>query len=509
MARIAFRSSVGLLSVLFSTALLVFAGCGDEGNGGGGTGGRATGGAGGMGGTVGKGGTTGAGGTTGRGGAAGGAGGVGGAGGRRTGTGGSAVTDGGLDVPFATGGTGGSIDGGIDSPLDLDGGLDTSPIDTPPAAPLHVYVGCADSTGTIQIYSLNNATATLSPVSTFLASGPLSNAEWNDAQDRLYIAYANGLDAKLATLSRNASNGALTVVGSPVAVPYSPPGGGVDGGIDGGVDGGTPAPTTNAGPQTLTFDGTRKFLAVPNYFSGYIYLYRMANDGTVGALVSWHTAGKNAHHAVFTLNNDFMVVPYLGSDLIEVYQFDSTTGAITASGGAALAANTGPRHVALHANGKWLYSINEVAGGSGSASGTIDFLTVDQDAGTVSAVTTFEVPLPTGYIGVKKGSEIEISPAGDLLFVSMRLDGVAMGSLVSYRIDQDTGELTLIEQESSHGATPRQFTLSEDGKLLLVGNQDSDSIAVFRVDPATGDMTFVDDRDVCDSPRFVKLAAAK
>jgi len=32
--------------------------------------------------------------------------------------------------------------------------------------------------------------------------------------------------------------------------------------------------------------------------------------------------------------------------------------------------------------------------------------------------------------------------------------------------------------------------------------------SVFRVDTATGDMTFVSDRDVCASPRFVKLAAA-
>lgn len=74
------------------------------------------------------------------------------------------------------------------------------------------------------------------------------------------------------------------------------------------------------------------------------------------------------------------------------------------------------------------------------------------------------------YAGVKKAAEIAISPAGDLLFVSMRLDGVTMGSVVSYRIDTNTGALTFIEQESSCGATPRQFTLSQDGKLLLVDN---------------------------------------
>jgi len=32
---------------------------------------------------------------------------------------------------------------------------------------------------------------------------------------------------------------------------------------------------------------------------------------------------------------------------------------------------------------------------------------------------------------------------------------------------------------------------------------------VFRVDPTTGDMTFIGDRDVCASPRSSKMAAAQ
>jgi 6-phosphogluconolactonase len=517
MARIVFRSSGGLFSVVFSTMLLVFAGCGDDGNQGGGTGGKTTG----TGGSVTGGAGGGAGGSAGTGGrATGGAGGgtggatvmrdggrdvAGGAGGGVGGTGGA--RDGGLDLPLTGGAGGTTIDAGIDGSVAPDVGLDTSPIDTPPATPMHVYVGCADTSGTIQVYSLNPTTAALSPVSSFLLSGPLSNAEWNDAENRLYVAYANGLDAKLATLSRNATSGALAAVGTAVAVPYSPPSE-VDGGAT-GIDGGTP--TTNAAPQTLTFDRKRKFLAVPSYYSGQTYVYAMASDGTIGSLVSWHSAGANAHHAVFTLNNEFMLVPYLGSNLIQVYTFDETSGAITPSSSTELpAAKSGPRHLALHANGQWLYAINETAGAAATATvGTLDFFRVDQSAGTVTSVSTFEVPLPADYAGARNGSEIEIAPTGDLLFVSMRLDNKAIGSLVSYRIDQTTGALTLIEQESSRGVTPRQFSLSKDGQLLLVGNQNSDTIAIFRVDPATGDMTFVNDRDVCDSPRFVKMAAVK
>jgi 6-phosphogluconolactonase len=251
-------------------------------------------------------------------------------------------------------------------------------------------------------------------------------------------------------------------------------------------------------------------MAVPNYYSGYVYVYKMADDTTVGPLVGWHTAGNNAHHAVFTLNNDFMLVPYLGSNIIQVYAFDAATGAIAPKSATTLTvAQSGPRHIALHGNGKWLYSINETAGGTTSTAGTIDAFLVDQVAGTVTSLGSFGVPLPAGYSGAKNGGEIEIGPTGDLLFVSMRLDNAAQGSVVSYRINTQTAALTLIEQESSHGVTPRQFSLSKDGKLLLVGNQNSATVAVFRVDTATGDMTFVSQRDVCSSPRFVKLAAVK
>ena len=91
----------------------------------------------------------------------------------------------------------------------------------------------------------------------------------------------------------------------------------------------------------------------------------------------------------------------------------------------------------------------------------------------------------------------------------MRLDSVALGSVVAYSIDATTGALTLIEQESSRGVTPRQFSLSKDGQLLVVGNQTSNTIAVFRLDPTTGSLTFVSTRDVCASPRFARMAAAK
>ena len=510
MVAIQFRSSIGLLTALLLGAAIGLTGCGDSGGGGGGgTGGRNDAAAG-SGGEA-TGGSGGSGGVTTQPDAApdvaatGGAGGIGGAGG-------TSAIDVALDVPMGTGG----VDGGIDGAIDMAG------IDGSVAATMHLYVGCADSTGTIQVFGLDGLTGALAPLANFTAGGAISNTEFNDTEDHMYIAHVIGSEAKVSTFTRNPTSGALTLVGSPVAVPYSPPGsgGGADGGaIDGGaidagaIDSGAidaGAPPTNAGPQTLTFDRSAHFVAVPNYYSGYVYVYDMNSDESIHSLVAWHTAGNNAHNAVFTLNNKFMLVPYLGSNLIEIYGFNASTGAITATASTALPnASSGPRHLALHSNGKWLYSINETAGGASSAAGSIDFFTVDQTAGTVTSTATFDVPLPTGYTGVKNGAEIKIAPSGNLLIVSMRLDSVAEGSLVSYRIDATTGALTLIEQDGSHGVTPRQFSLSKEGTLLVVGNQTSNTIAVFKVDATAGTMTFVGDRGVCTSPRFARMAAIK
>jgi 6-phosphogluconolactonase (cycloisomerase 2 family) len=508
MVELQLRSTIGLFSALLFGAAIGFAGCGDDGGGGGGTGGKAGDAAVGTGGRATGGAGGGSGGATvapdaGRDVAAtGGAGGIGGAGGTSAG-------DAAPDVPIGTGG----IDGGPIDVAPIDVGIDMSGIDGPVAATLHLYVGCADSTGTIQMYGLDGASGALAPLSNFTVGGAISNTEFNATEDRMYIAHVISGESMVSTYTRNPTTGALTLRGAPVAVPYTPPAAAVDGGVAidggaGGIDAGPPP--TNAGPQTLTLDRSRKFVAVPNYFSGYVYVYDIASDESIRSLVAWDSAGNNAHHAVFTLNNKFMLVPYLGSNLIEVYGFDATTGAITAAGSTTLPnADSGPRHIALHSNGTWLYSINETAGGASSAAGSIDLFTVDQTAGTVTSVATYAVPLPTGYTGAKNGSEIEILPGEKVLIVSMRLDNAAEGSLVSYSINATTGALTLIDQQGSHGKTPRQFSLTKDGTLLVLGNQNSNTIAVFKVDPTAGSMSFVGDQAVCTSPRFARMATIK
>ena len=51
------------------------------------------------------------------------------------------------------------------------------------------------------------------------------------------------------------------------------------------------------------------------------------------------------------------------------------------------------------------------------------------------------------------------------------------------------GRLTLVEHEPTRGQTPRHFTLDPSGRWLIAANQNSNSLAVFRVDQSTGALT--------------------
>jgi 6-phosphogluconolactonase (cycloisomerase 2 family) len=430
-----------------------------------------------------------------------------------------------------------------------EGGEAGAPGTPVPTGKRHLYVGCADSSGSLQIYLQNGAS--LSAIDTVVAGGAISNSIFNAAQNHLYVAYAlAGGDARIGSYSRNTTTGALAPFGTPAVVPFATPstggmggmggmggaggrggtggrggggasgrggrGGGGAGGLGGasgtsgaaGMSGasGAAGASTGPGPQTLTFDAGEAYLAVPNYYAGNVYVYGVLGDGTLGGIVGADAGGTNAHNAVFSNNNQFMVVPYLGSNFIKVYAFNQNAGAIALASQTAMPVDmSGPRHIALHPNGLWLYSINETAGGADTAAGSLDLFDFDQTNGSLTPVHTYAVPLPDGYSGVKNGAEIVIAPSGSFLYVSMRLDSVATGSIVSYAIGVN-GALSFIEQVSSGGITPRQFSLSRDGSLLIVGNQNSDNIVLFVIDPSSGKLTRVADRDVCHSPRFARFA---
>jgi 6-phosphogluconolactonase len=59
-----------------------------------------------------------------------------------------------------------------------------------------------------------------------------------------------------------------------------------------------------------------------------------------------------------------------------------------------------------------------------------------------------------------------------------------------YAIDPLNGVLTPIEREPVRGSISRNMALTADGQWALVAGQLSNTLAVFRVDTSTGELTY-------------------
>lgn len=248
-------------------------------------------------------------------------------------------------------------------------------------------------------------------------------------------------------------------------------------------------PSLGDAPCFITTSENEKFVLVANYLGGNVSVYPIEKDGKLGAStdLAQHTGfGPNkdrqeaahAHSITLDRNNRFAFAADLGIDKLMIYSFDAQTGKLKPNEAQAFyqtKAGAGPRHFSFHPKGKFAFLINEL-------DLTITSLAYDEKLGTLKEIQTVPT-LPAGISGASNScADIHVSPNGKFLYGSNR----GHNSIVSYKIDEKTGQLEYIEHVSTGGKKPRNFAIEPNGKFLLAANQDSDSIVVFRIDEKTG-----------------------
>jgi 6-phosphogluconolactonase len=244
-----------------------------------------------------------------------------------------------------------------------------------------------------------------------------------------------------------------------------------------------------ADPCYVTVDKSGKYVLVANYTGGSIATFPILKDGSLGEASAFvqHTGhgtnpdrqeGPHAHSIDVSPDNHFAIVDDLGLDETLVYRFDSANGSLAANPKIAkLVLGGGPRHFALHPNGKFAYVINEMQ----SAVSVFRYDPVTGELRSLQAISS----LPKTFSGHDESAEIEVHPSGKFLYASNR----GHDSIAVFAIDGNKGTLTPIEYVSTKGASPRNFEISPGGSLLFAANEKSDNIVVFRIDQETGRLT--------------------
>ena len=267
--------------------------------------------------------------------------------------------------------------------------------------------------------------------------------------------------------------------------------------------------SAGAGATHLSVDASGKYVLVANYGGGSIACLPIKADGRLGEATAFiqhkgfsvdpdRQKEPHAHGIYVDLANHFVFVPDLGLDRVMSYRFDEEKGSLVANDPAftAIAPGSGPRHFAFHPGGNFAYAINEMFC-------TVTTFEYDAKRGALKEIQTIST-LPSA---VEKGfttAEIEVHPNGKFLYGSNR----GHDSIVVYSIDERTGQLTLVQHQSTEGKTPRSFGIDPSGNWLLAGNQDTDAIVLFKIDRVTGKLKATGHSVKVGSPvcvRFVPL----
>jgi 6-phosphogluconolactonase len=267
----------------------------------------------------------------------------------------------------------------------------------------------------------------------------------------------------------------------------------------------TQVSSRDEGPAQVTLDRAGKYLLVSNYTLGSVAVFPVMPDGGLAQASSFvqhkgssinpeRQKGPHAHAAALSPDNRFAVVADLGLDQLLVYRFDPAKGSL---GGNPEIVKTkpgaGPRHLVFSSDARFLYVINELQS-------TVVVYSYNAGTGGLHELQTVST-LPQGFIGKSTAAEIEIDRDGKFLFASNR----GNDSIAVFAIDSAKGELTRVEIVPSGGKTPRNFAIDPTDSWLLVANQDSDNIVVFSIDRKTGRLTSTAEAVQAPSPACLKF----
>jgi len=248
----------------------------------------------------------------------------------------------------------------------------------------------------------------------------------------------------------------------------------------------------DGGAAHISVHHSGKFLLTAQYGSGTVALFPLDEDGKLGTPELYvHKGGSNVvpqrqeephpHWCGYSPDGRYAFVPDLGMDGIVVYEVNENKPAITRHGFLASVPGGGPRHMRFSTDGEFIYCLNELS---------LSITTFRYDSGKGTAVQLSTTPALSEETKSKESfnsaAEILVHPNGRFVYSSNR----GHDSVTAYKTDSEGDKMTVIEVEPIRGAWPRNIIMDASGKWLLAAGAHSNTVAVFGIDPSTGELTY-------------------
>jgi len=310
-----------------------------------------------------------------------------------------------------------------------------------------VYVSNADSQD-LSVYQLDHAAGALRHADTVPLGGQAMPMAVSPDKRTLYVALRSQ-PYRVVSLAIDPENGRLRKLGeSPLADSMA----------------------------NIDTDATGRWLFAASYGGNKITVNRIGVDGQAGPVVQNIPTSPNAHAIHADAANRYVFATSLGGDNLSSWRFNPDTGQLTANDPALTSitpAKAGPRHFTWDKAQRRMYLLNEL-------DASVHVLEYDAARGTLRDLQRLST-LPAGFTGKPWAADLHLSPDGRTLYTSERTSS----TLSAFRVDAASGQLQLLAQVPTE-KTPRGFAVDSSGRFLVAAGQESHSVSVHPIDPATG-----------------------
>ncbi|WII23480.1 beta-propeller fold lactonase family protein [Buchnera aphidicola] len=233
---------------------------------------------------------------------------------------------------------------------------------------------------------------------------------------------------------------------------------------------------TFGNPNHISLDSSKKYLFNSSY-SGNCLTYHKLNDK--GIPQEKYIIKKNilgCHSSIFHEKYKILFFTSLKSDKVFFEKIKNFHNHKEKKYYLKSKKNSGPRHLDIHPNKKYLYVLHEL-------NNTIEVWDIKKILyeKNFNSIQTIDI-LPKS---LKKNwaADIHISPCGNFLYTCERTSN----SISVFVINKKTGILQLIKIYNTE-IQPRSFNIDQKGKYLIISGQKSHSISIYRINKNCGSL---------------------